>query len=81
MNDPLGNTANDKNEVLHSYREGGNQTLAAIFLSTWSRYGTGVTDSYETNADHTLDSDKVPSPKWHTRPQHIWKMRRFPLIL
>ena len=30
MNDPLGNTANDKNEILHSYRDGGNQTLAAI---------------------------------------------------
>ena len=61
MNDPLGNTANDKNEVLHSYREGGNQTLAAIFLSTWSGMALESQIPYETNADHTLDSDKVPS--------------------
>lgn len=81
MNDPLGNTANDKNEVLHSYREGGNQTLAAIFLSTWSGMALESQIPYETNADHTLDSDKVPSSQWHTRPPHIWKMRRFPLIL
>ena len=45
MNDPLGNTANDKNEVLHSYREGGNQTLAANFSEYVEWYGTGVTDS------------------------------------
>ena len=61
MNDPLGNTANDKNEVLHSYRDGGNQTLAAIFLSTWSGMALESQVPYETNADHTLDSDKVPS--------------------
>jgi len=61
MNDPLGNTANDKNEILHSYRDGGNQTLAAIFLSTWSGMALESQVPYETNADHTLDSDKVPS--------------------
>lgn len=60
-NDPLGNTANDKNNILHSYRDGGNQTLAAIFLSTWSGMALESQVPYETNADHTLDSDKVPS--------------------
>lgn len=59
-NDPLGNTANDRNEVQHSYREGGNQTLAAIFLSTWSGMALESQVPYETNADHTLDSEKVP---------------------
>lgn len=61
-NDPLGNTANDRNEVQHSYREGGNQTLAAIFLSTWSGMALESQVPYETNADHTLDSEKVPDP-------------------
>lgn len=61
-NDPLGNTVNDRNEVQHSYREGGNQTLAAIFLSTWSGMALESQVPYETNADHTLDSEKVPDP-------------------
>ena len=61
MNDSLGNTANDKNEVLHSYRDGGNQTLAAIFLSTWSGMALESQVPYETNEDHTLYSDNVQS--------------------
>ena len=61
QNDPLGNTASDRNTVLHSYREGGNQTLAAIFLSTWSGMALESQVPYETNEDHTLDSDNVPS--------------------
>ena len=59
-NDPLGNTPNDRNNVLHDYREGGNQTLAALFLSTWSGMALESQVPYETDADHTLDSDKVP---------------------
>ena len=35
QNDPLGNTANDRN-VQPDYREGGNNYIAASFLSTWS---------------------------------------------
>ncbi len=61
QNDPLGNTPNDRNKVLHSYRDGGNQTLAAIFLSSWSGMALESQVPYETNADHTLDSDAVPS--------------------
>ena len=61
QNDPLGNTASDRNAVLHSYREGGNQTLAAIFLSTWSGMALESQVPYETNEDHTLDSDSVPA--------------------
>ena len=60
QNDPLGNTASDKNTVLHSYRDGGNQTLAAIFLSSWSGMALESQVPYETNEDHTLDSEKVP---------------------
>lgn len=61
QNDPLGNTPNDRNNVLHSYRDGGNQTLAAIFLSSWSGMALETQVPYETNEDHTLDSDSVPS--------------------
>ena len=61
QNDPLGYTPNDRNKVLHSYRDGGNQTLAAIFLSSWSGMALESQVPYETNADHTLDSDAVPS--------------------
>ena len=61
QNDPLGNTPNDRNNVLHSYRDGGNQTLAAIFLSSWSGMALEAQVPYETNEDHTLDSDSVPS--------------------
>ena len=61
QNDPLGNTPNDRNRVLHSYRDGGNQTLAAIFLSSWSGMALESQVPYETNADHTLDSDAIPS--------------------
>ena len=61
-NDPLGNTANDRNEVQHSYREGGNQRLAASFFRTWSGMALESQVPYETNADHTLDSEKVPDP-------------------
>ena len=47
VNDPLGNTANDKNIHLgmnssgqRDYHEGGNDYIAAYFLSTWSGMAT-----------------------------------------
>ena len=60
-NDPLGNTASDRNNVLHDYRDGGNQTLGAIFLSTWSGMALESQVPYVTNAEHTADSKSVPS--------------------
>ena len=66
--DPLGNTPNDRNNVGHSYREGGNQTLATLFLSSWSGMALESEVPYETNADHTLDSNQTPaaSTAYHT---------------
>ena len=61
VNDPLGNTASDRNNVLHDYRDGGNQTLGAIFLSTWSGMALESQVPYVTNADHTADSKSVPA--------------------
>lgn len=61
MGDPLGNTPNDKNILSHSYRDGGNQTLAAIFLSTWSGMALESQVPYVTNTDHTEDSTAVPN--------------------
>lgn len=68
LGDPLGNTQNDENRVLHGYRDGGNQTLAAIFLSSWSGMALEAEIPYETNEDHTLDSEKTPdsSLAYHT---------------
>ena len=34
VNDPLGNTASDRNNVLHYYRDSGHHTLRAQFLTT-----------------------------------------------
>lgn len=61
VNDPLGNTPNDRNQVLHHYRQGGNQTLGAIFLSTWSGMTLESQVPYVTNEAHTWDSPTVPS--------------------
>lgn len=61
LNDPLGNTANDKNIVSGSYREGGNQVLASLFLSTWSGMGLESQAPYPTDATHTEQYDTKPS--------------------
>lgn len=61
VNDPLGNTPNDRNQVLHHYRQGGNQTLGAIFLSTWSGMALESQVPYITNEEHTWDSAAIPS--------------------
>lgn len=51
--DPLGNTSNDKNVVPGDFRSGGNQVLAAIFLSTWSGMAAEAEVPYATDASHT----------------------------
>lgn len=63
VNDPLGNTANDSNNLFRDYRDGGNQTLAAIFLSSWSGMALESQVPYRTNADHTTDYEDTPSSK------------------
>ena len=56
QNDPLGNTANDKNTVLGNYHEiGGNDYLAAVFLSTWSGMTTEADVPFPTDSSHTQD--------------------------
>ena len=61
LNDPLENTANDRNIVSGSYREGGNQVLASIFLSTWSGMGLESQAPYPTDSTHTEQYNTKPS--------------------
>ena len=56
QNDPLGNTANDQNTVLGNYHSiGGNDYLAALFLSTWSGMTTEDDVPFPTDDSHTQD--------------------------
>lgn len=55
-NDPLGNTANDKNTVLGNYHQrGGNDYLASVFLTTWSGMTTEDEVPFPTDSSHTQD--------------------------
>ncbi|MDO5136190.1 MAG: C1 family peptidase, partial [Eubacteriales bacterium] len=64
QNDPLGNTASDRNVVYDSYRQGGNQVLAAIFLSTWSGMGLESEVPYPTDATNTVSYNTRPSANY-----------------
>ena len=56
QNDPLGNTANDKNAVAGNYHSiGGNDYLASVFLSTWSGMTTEDEVPFPTDSSHTQD--------------------------
>lgn len=56
QNDPLGNTADDKNSVAGNYHNiGGNDYLAAVFLSTWSGMTTEDDVPFPTDSSHTQD--------------------------
>ena len=56
QNDPLGNTANDKNTVAGNYHNiGGNDYLASVFLSTWSGMTTEDDVPFPTDSSHTQD--------------------------
>lgn len=56
QNDPLGNTADDKNTVAGNYHDiGGNDYLAAVFLSTWSGMTTEDDVPFPTDASHSQD--------------------------
>lgn len=56
QNDPLGNTADDKNTVAGNYHNiGGNDYLAAVFLSTWSGMTTEDDVPFPTDSSHSQD--------------------------
>lgn len=56
QNDPLGNTALDQNHVIGNYHSaGGNNNLAAVFLTTRSGMTTESDVPFPTDASHTQD--------------------------
>lgn len=56
QNDPLGNTPLDQNQVVGNYHSaGGNNNLAAIFLTTRSGMTTESDVPFPTDASHTQD--------------------------
>ncbi len=56
QNDPLGNTVDDRNTVTGNYHSiGGNDYMAAIFLSTWSGMTSEDDVPFPTDDSHTLD--------------------------
>ena len=66
-NDPLGNTSGDVNHHLGKddngkvdYHEGGNDLLAAMFLSTWSGMTTEADVPLATDATHTQKTGVIP---------------------
>ena len=66
-NDPLGNTSGDVNHHLGTddngnvdYHEGGNDLLAAMFLSTWSGMTTEEDVPLATDATHTQKTGVIP---------------------
>ena len=61
LNDPLGNTANDKILFPEAIGREGNQVLASLFLSTWSGMGLESQAPYPTDATHTEQYDTKPS--------------------
>ena len=65
QNDPLGNTPDDVNSVLGDYHEiGGNDYLAAIYLSTWSGMTTEDDVPFPTDSLHQQNlSVQIPESK------------------
>lgn len=55
VNDPLGNTPNDRNIHGSDYHQGGNDYLASIFLTTWSGMTTEADVPLPTDGSHTAD--------------------------
>ena len=65
QNDPLGNTPDDKNLVLGDYHQvGGNDRMAAIFLSTWSGMTTEDDVPLPTDSSHRQNlTTQIPAGK------------------
>lgn len=62
QNDPLGNTANDRNNHKTDYHVGGNDYLASVFLTTWSGMTTEMSVPLPTDAEHVLDLSRPLPP-------------------
>ena len=64
--DPLGNTIGDQNNIAstaqYAYREGGNQILTTLFLSTWSGLADESLVPYPTDSTHTAKYESNPDP-------------------
>ena len=73
QNDPLGNTPYDQNGVAGDYHKiGGNDYLAALFLSTWSGMTTEEDVPLPTDDTHTQDlSEVIPDMKAYNSVVHL----------
>lgn len=73
QNDPLGNTPDDKNYVLGNYHEtGGNDHLAAIYLSTWAGMTTEADVPFPTDSSHQQDlTVQIPESKAYNSAAYL----------
>ena len=73
QNDPLGNTPDDKNYVLGNYHViGGNDHLAAIYLSTWSGMTTEADVPFPTDSLHQNDlTVQIPESKAYNSAAYL----------
>ena len=73
QNDPLGNTPDDKNYVLGNYHViGGNDHLAAIYLSTWSGMTTEADVPFPTDSSHQQDlTVQIPGSKAYNSAAYL----------
>lgn len=72
VNDPLGNTPNDRNIHGNNYHQGGNDYLASIFLTTWSGMTTEADVPLPTNESHTADySQPLPAEKAYNAAAYL----------
>lgn len=63
-NDPLNHTAGDRNYNTQGYHNGGNDTLASIFLTTWSGMTTEKSVPLPTDPNHIMDNSvEIPASK------------------
>ena len=63
-NDPLNHTAGDYNYNIQGYHNGGNDTLASIFLTSWSGMTTEKSVPLPTDLNHIEDNSvEIPESK------------------
>ncbi len=63
-NDPLNHTAGDYNYNIQGYHNGGNDTLASIFLTSWSGMTTEKSVPLPTDPNHIEDNSvEIPASK------------------
>lgn len=63
-NDPLNHTAGDYNYNIQGYHNGGNDTLASIFLTSWSGMTTEKSVPLPTDLNHIEDNSvEIPASK------------------